>query len=174
MPCFANSDLRSANPAQRPLDAKALARLAPDIEAKLRRHLFDCAPGTIRRSPLDPTALKSVLAQLLGAECSDEDQRRYLLFVAPIARRVLLAHASSGDAHRAQTLNLPQVERWLARLETFDPLSALMIDLHYFAGLSVKETAAVLGVSLQTVVCDLRFARAWLQAYLGKPALKRR
>ena len=43
-----------------------------------------------------------------------------------------------------------------------------MIDLHHFCGLSVRETAGVLSVSRATVMCDLRFARAWLHAYLGR------
>ena len=41
-----------------------------------------------------------------------------------------------------------------------------MIDLHYFAGLTTKQTAAALGVSPEVVVRDLRFAKAWLQTKL--------
>jgi DNA-directed RNA polymerase specialized sigma24 family protein len=39
--------------------------------------------------------------------------------------------------------------------------------------MSVRETAGVMGVSVETVMCDLRFARAWLHAYLGRPLAKR-
>ncbi len=39
-----------------------------------------------------------------------------------------------------------------------------MIDLHYFAGLTIRDTAIVLGVSTDTVIRDLRFAKAWLKA----------
>ena len=106
---------------------------------------------------------------MFDASCSLEDERRYLLFVAPIARRVCLAHAAGARATAAHLPDLKQVERWLARLESFDPLSARMVDLHYFAGLSARQTAVVVGVSTQTAVRDLRFAKAWLAAYVGRP-----
>jgi DNA-directed RNA polymerase specialized sigma24 family protein len=79
----------------------------------------------------------------------------------------------ASDPPPPGTLNPRQIDLWLQRLEAFDPLAVLMIDLHYFSGLTVHETAGVLGVSLETVTCDLRFARAWLKAYLGRPLAKR-
>ena len=45
-------------------------------------------------------------------------------------------------------------------------MCARMIDLHYFAGLSTKQTAAALRLSPRLVIRDLRFAKAWLQSRL--------
>ena len=44
-----------------------------------------------------------------------------------------------------------------------------MIDLRYFAGLTAREIALVMGVSVETVIRDVRFAKAWLAAYVGRP-----
>ena len=173
-------DLR---PMRAPLDSAALARLQPLVETELKRRLALSGLALSRLalggpSQIQPAfnrrALKDVLSQVHCVDCSVDDQRRFMLFVAPLARRVSLAYAASFPTVEAPAPDLRQVELWLARLESFDPLSALMIDLRYFAGLTVRETAVIVGVSPETVVCDLRFAKAWLAAYLGKPLAGRR
>jgi RNA polymerase sigma factor (TIGR02999 family) len=55
----------------------------------------------------------------------------------------------------------------LNALEKVDPRKARVIELRFFGGLSVKETAEVLKVSQDTVMRDWRLARAWLLAELG-------
>ena len=178
-------DLR---PMRAPLDSAALARLQPLVETELKRRLALSGHALSRLalgglalsgpSQIQPAfnrrALKDVLSQVHCVDCSVDDQRRFMLFVAPLARRVSLAYAASFPPVEAPAPDLRQVELWLARLESFDPLSALMIDLRYFAGLTVRETASIVGVSCETVVCDLRFAKAWLAAYVGKPLTRRR
>ena len=170
----ANSELQITKPARSRLDAETLMRLAPDLEQELRRYLCVNAPFAGRKSPLNLAVLRELLRRLLKVEVTAEDQRRCLLFAAPLVRRVLLTCAASINKRPPDALNFLQIELWLHRLDAFDPLAALMIDLHYFCGLSVQETAGVLNVSLATVTCDLRFARAWLRAYLGRPLAKRR
>jgi ECF sigma factor len=169
----ANSELQLTKPARSPLDAETLLRLAPDLEQELRRYLSVYAPVAGRRSPFNLAALKELLRRLLEVEVTAEDQRRCLLFAAPLVRRVLFTCAATINKRPPEALNIRQIELWLQRLEAFDPLAVLMIDLHYCCGLSVRETAGVLGVSLATVICDLRFARAWLHAYLGRPLARR-
>ena len=168
-----NSELQIPERARSPLDARAMERLAPELEQELRRYLRNNPPVTGRKSPLNLAALRVILRRLFEAEATPEDLRRYVLFAAPLVRRVMLACAASANRPPSAALNLQRIELWLQRLEAFDPLAVLMIDLHYFAGLTVHETAGVLGVSLETVTCDLRFARAWLKAYLGRPLAKR-
>jgi RNA polymerase sigma-70 factor (ECF subfamily) len=58
----------------------------------------------------------------------------------------------------------------LDELKTVDPRKAKIVELLYFGGLSVVETAAVLNVSEGTVTRDWRLARGWLLAEVGKPA----
>jgi RNA polymerase sigma factor (sigma-70 family) len=57
----------------------------------------------------------------------------------------------------------------LDKLERVDRRKAEVVMLRYFAGLSVEETAAALGVSAATVKNDWAFARAWLHRELGSP-----
>lgn len=54
----------------------------------------------------------------------------------------------------------------LVRLEQFDPRQAEVIMLRYFAGLTVDQTAAALGLSPRTVEIESRCARAWLHGEL--------
>lgn len=155
------------------MSTQALAPLAPAIEAELRRHLFLYMGGNEKKAPLQGNALKYVFARLFDSELDPEDERRVFMVAAPIIRRVVITYVSSGEVLLPAKLDVPKLERWLARLETFDPQCVLMIDLHYFCGLSMKKTAAVLGLSVDTVICDLRSARAWLRAFMGWPALQR-
>jgi RNA polymerase sigma factor (sigma-70 family) len=57
----------------------------------------------------------------------------------------------------------------LEQLEREDALKARIIDLRYFTGMSMKETANVLGLSERTLARHWRFARAWLKSRLGEP-----
>ena len=55
-------------------------------------------------------------------------------------------------------------------LAVFDERKSRVIELRFFGGLSVKESAAVLGVSSDTVMRDWRLAKAWLQAEMRRNA----
>jgi DNA-directed RNA polymerase specialized sigma24 family protein len=56
----------------------------------------------------------------------------------------------------------------LHRLQAEDPLLAEIVMLRYFGGLSVEETASVVGMSVSTLTRDWRYARAWLAGQLGQ------
>jgi hypothetical protein len=144
-----------------------LTQLQPALEAELTT-ILGRRDGAMLPTPFNVHVLEGALARVLAPPGSDDERRRFLLFVAPVTRRLLLAHgaATLRDGSR---LDAAQIDRWLARLESFDPLSALMIDLRYFAGVSLRKTAVVTGVSAHTVLRDMRFAKAWLAAYLGEP-----
>jgi RNA polymerase sigma factor (TIGR02999 family) len=57
----------------------------------------------------------------------------------------------------------------LADLEKEDPLKAQIVNLRYFTGMTMKETAAVLGLSERTAHRHWRFIKAWLKSRLGEP-----
>ena len=57
---------------------------------------------------------------------------------------------------------LVALEDALTELEEADPRRASIVELRYFGGLTVEETAAVIGVSVETVTRDWRLARGWL------------
>jgi len=65
-----------------------------------------------------------------------------------------------------QTTNLPALDDALNALAAVDPRKARVVELRFFAGLSVEETAEVLKVSPDTVVRDWRMAKVWLHREL--------
>jgi RNA polymerase sigma factor (sigma-70 family) len=141
------------------LDATQFARLSPYIRNELRRL---AQTGAVSAA----AALRQVFIELFGTGCSRRDQMRFMLFAAPIARRIAIDLAGRAERIGDTDISASDLQEWLLWLETFDPLCARMIDLHYFAGLSTKETAQALEMSPQAVIRDLRFAKAWLQSKL--------
>lgn len=141
-----------------PLDATTFARLVPRIRSQLARH--------VRRGRLSVAeALQQVFFETFGAQRSHEERVRFLLLAAPLARRLAIELAPQGVAADPD-LNLEQLKLWLWWLDTMDPRCARMIDLHYFAGLSIHDTALALDIPQAVVARDLRFLRAWLQRRL--------
>jgi RNA polymerase sigma factor (TIGR02999 family) len=64
-------------------------------------------------------------------------------------------------------VDLLAIDEALDRLAAMDPQQARVVELRFFSGLSVKETAAALGVSAKTVKRDWSVARAWLRREIG-------
>ena len=62
------------------------------------------------------------------------------------------------------------LEQALARMESLDPRQGRVVELRFFAGLSVREVAEVIGVSVRTVEAEWTAAKAWLRRELGKGA----
>jgi DNA-directed RNA polymerase specialized sigma24 family protein len=84
-----------------------------------------------------------------------------------MARRIAIERANANDRIGATDVSIADLKMWLWWLDNMDPLCATMIDLHYFAGLSFKETAEVLDLPPQAIIRDLRFAKAWLMLRLN-------
>ncbi|MEO1085204.1 MAG: ECF-type sigma factor, partial [Acidobacteriota bacterium] len=85
-----------------------------------------------------------------------------------LASLVDLAPRSVPDAD-----TLVDLDRALGRLETFDERKVRVVELHFFIGLSVDETAEVIGCSRTTVTRDWRLAKAWLQEALDSSSADR-
>ena len=89
-------------------------------------------------------------------------QRAPLVF----ARRVPLDELMiSSEDHRLELLALDEA---LTKLASIDPRKAQVVEMRFFGGLSVKETAEVLNVSQETVMRDWRLAKVWLQRELSR------
>lgn len=146
-------------PIKPPVEYSAWMQLRPRITRELLR-LADA--GSL------PTgaALKRVCHCLFGGDCTPRDETRFLIFAAPIARKIAIGLANRGDRIGDSDVKVQDLVEWLGWLDRFDPMCAAMIDLHYFAGLTAKQTAAALRLPPATVVRDLRFAKAWLQTKL--------
>lgn len=136
-----------------------LAQLAPAIREELFERVRD-GRLTIADS------LRQVFVARFGAHRSAEERTLYLLFAAPLARRIAIELAKAGERSGATDVSVSDLNAWLWWLGRMDPVCARMIDLHYFAGLSFKETAAALDLPLHTVIRALRFAKAWLKVRL--------
>ena len=116
-----------------------------------------------------------------GAAVAWNDRNHFLAVAARVMRRVLVDHARSrryqkrgGDAARVTFdeglvvtselgIDVVALDDALAALAAFDERKGRVIELRFFGGLTVEETAAVLKVSPDTVTRDWRLAKAWLQ-----------
>jgi RNA polymerase sigma-70 factor (ECF subfamily) len=133
---------------------------------------------------LQPTALVHEaylrLADLPGNAW--KDRTHFLALASRAMRRILVDHArtrkalkrGSGQVEALDDLDIPFVDpaptvdvvlldTALNRLGSLDPRQARIVELRFFGGLSVEETAAVVGASARTVKRDWQLARAWLR-----------
>ena len=137
---------------------------------------------------LQPTALvnEAWLRLVDQTQVDWRDRAHFFGVAAQMMRRVLVdharAHMTSKRGGGAEVLNLDWIEieasPWkleeilavheaLSRLSQFDPQQAQIVEMHYFAGMTVKETAEALGVSPRTVDREWAMASAWLRRELS-------
>ncbi len=167
-------------------DQAALERLTPHVYRTLKRiaghHLKNERAG----QTLQATALvHEAYLELIDITSVDWQHRAHFFAVsAQIMRHILLDRARrrvaakrGGDAERVNLDELPDLggsrakelialEDALNALAAIDARKARVVELRFFGGLSVEETAEVLAVSPETVMRDWKFARSWLQAEL--------
>jgi RNA polymerase sigma factor (TIGR02999 family) len=160
----------------------ALERLMPLIEAELRRLARSYMTRERRGHTLQPTALiNEAFLRLTGARRVQwQDRAHFLGISARLMRRVLVDHARTRGYHKrgggAQRVALDEalaatpgpdldvvaLDRALEQLAAVDVRKSRVIELRFFGGLSVEETAEVLHVSPDTVKRDWRLAKLWL------------
>jgi RNA polymerase sigma-70 factor, ECF subfamily len=169
-------------------DQTALDRLTPLVYDELRRiarrHMRNQGGG----HALQTTALvHEAYVHLMDAKPANwQDRAHFFAASAQIMRRILIDLARAHDAQKrgggvgpidhSTPVNLDELpsptsdrsgellalDEALTRLEQMDGRKAKVIELRFFGGLSVEETAEVLKVSPQTVMRDWRLARVWL------------
>lgn len=138
------------------LAGRVLASLSASTRDELCEHAADCS------SRLRST-LESLFVNRFGGHHPGFERLKFLFFVAPMVRRLVIGSANVDRRVRGTDITFGDVRSWLEWLDAMDPLCARMIDLRYFAGVSVKETARLLDLRPKAVVRELRFARAWLR-----------
>lgn len=111
--------------------------------------------------------LDEVLALVFGEQRSAAERLRFLVFAAPFARRLVLQRAAKELRVLDHDIAIAHVRELFHWCDAFDPLGARMLDLFYFAGVSVKQTALALEVHPTAVIRGLRFAKVWLGLKLG-------
>jgi RNA polymerase sigma factor (TIGR02999 family) len=171
-------------------DREAAARLLPLVYEELRKlaqvRMAHLPPG----QTLQPTALvHETYLRLLGKHDLQLESRRHFFFAAARAMRDILveqARAKAGPRRGGgrQRVALDEgvaaygpppdevlaLNEALDELEKEDPLKAQIVHLRYFAGMSMAETAQVLGLAERTLHRHWRFLKAWLKSRLEGPA----
>ena len=167
-------------------DTDALDRLAdlvyPELRRIARRNLQRRRAGESLESAALANEAYLKLVHAGGIRC--ENRAHFLALCAQIMRRILVDHARrrgfakrGGNALRvpldevllveqARGIEVLALDEALDSLARFDNRKSRVVELRYFGGLSIEETAEVLEISPDTVKRDFRMARAWLLAEL--------
>jgi RNA polymerase sigma factor (TIGR02999 family) len=168
-------------------DVAALEALTPHVYRELRRMAAKLMRGEPEENTLQATALvHEVYLRLVDVKRVNwEGKAHFFALCARLMRRILVDGARKraairhgGGLHRADLADIPDLctgkdrqlitlNDALEALSKADPRKARIVELRYFGGLSVEETAAVLKVSQETIVRDWRFTRGWLLAQLA-------
>ncbi len=175
-------------------DAAALDGLMDLLYEKLRRiaheHLDRRGAGESLESAALANEAYLKLVRAGGIRC--EDRVHFLALCSQIMRRIVVDHARrrgfakrGGDAVRvalddavvaaeARGVEVLALNEALDALARIDERKARVVELRYFGGLDLDETAQVLGVSVETVKRDWRMAKAWLLGELTKKTMAAR
>jgi RNA polymerase sigma factor (TIGR02999 family) len=161
--------------------------LLPILYVELRRLAASLTSRLTPGQTLQPTALvhEAYLRLVRDQDPGWEGRRHFFGAAARAMREILIEQARhkgslrhGGQAHRVEladglawieppTSDLLALDEALQELHAEDAHLAEIVQLRYYTGLSVEETASVLGVSVSTLKRDWRFARAWLARRLG-------
>ncbi len=139
---------------------EAYFRLFPDGDAQFanRQHFFAAAAKAMRRIRIDDARKRKRLKR-------GGDRRPFSIEDSPsVDSASSVPTPAVFDDDPSEVLAIDEA---LERLAVEHPRKAEVIEYRYFAGLSARETAEVMGVSPRTVDLDWRFAKAWLHKALG-------
>lgn len=176
------AELRSGN-------KEALAKLIPLVYDELHRLAEHYMRNERVGHTLQPTALiNEAYLRLASAEKANWQHRAHFVAVAAgTMRRVLIDHARKQKAAKRggkqaalpledspeflseeRSEELIALDEALTRLQELDSRQSQVVELRFFGGLTVEETAEVLGISPKTVKRDWAVARAWLHGEMSK------
>lgn len=169
-------------------DQGALEELTPRVYVELRRMAARYVRKEGAGKTLQATALvHEVFLRLVEVDSvSWQDRAHFFAVSANMMRRILVDRArAKGTAKRGQGAlhlnldeapdvaaesgdeNIAAIDAALQALGKFDPRKEKVVELRFFGGLSVEDTAAVLKISPQSVMRDWKMARAWLLVELA-------
>ena len=169
-------------------DETALERLAPLVYDELHQIARRCMAGERVGHSLQTTALvnETYLKLVDTRRVKWQGRAHFFAMSARLMRRILVDHARArgslkrGGGARRVTLDetavvasepdvdLVALDEALLALSEMDPRKVQVVELRFFGGLSVEETAEVLAVSQDTVMRDWRRAKAWLARELER------
>ena len=170
-------------------DAGARATLFDVLYRELRRVAEAAMRDERADHTLQPTALvHEAFLRLAGDQGRFESRAHFLGVAAGAMRRVLVDHARGRNAQKrgsgatlvtvddlddlpqpsADDVDLVVLDDALSRLTALDARQGQIVELRFFGGLSVEETAAVVGVSERTVKREWQLSRAWLRREIAR------
>jgi RNA polymerase sigma-70 factor (ECF subfamily) len=176
--------LRAWNAGDEQVMAKLMEAMYHDLRRAAHRYMLGEKPG----HPLQTTALiHEVYLRLVDIrERNFENRVHFFAMCARLMRRILVDFARSqgyrkrggGAPHVSldETLQLSRrpdpaliaLDDALEHLSAVDPRKSQVIELRFFGGLSVQETAAALHVSEETVMRDWKLAKSWLKREMSR------
>jgi len=169
-------------------DQEALEQLIPVVYDELHRQ----AARYLRREhpghTLQTTALihEAYLRLIKQQNIEWQNRAHFYAIAARLMRQILVDHARRRQATKrggsdikvpleeaivlssGRNVDLVALDEALTRLAAIDPQQSRIVELRYFSGLSVEETAEVLGVSSRTVKRDWNVAKAWLRQQISE------
>lgn len=167
-------------------DSKALDQLTPIVYDELRRLARHYLRGERQDHSLQTTALvhEAYLRLVDHTRMEWQDRAHFFAVSAQVMRRILVDHARRRNVKRGRGLrrvsleaatliggdrptDLVALDDALTSLAERDPRKAQVVEMRFFGGLSVEESAEVLGVSSVTVMREWRTAKAWLYRELA-------
>lgn len=185
-----SSPIKPFDEKSRPDLKQPAADLLPILYAELRRLAAVLTTRLPHGQTLQPTALvHEAYLRLVRDEKSGWEGRRHFFGAAAKAMREILIEQArrkrslkqGGQAQRVvlaeglaliepPSSDLLALDEAIQQLQAEDAQLAEIVQLRYYAGLSVQETAGVIGVSVSTLTREWRYARAWLASRLGEDA----
>ena len=167
-------------------DRSALDKLLPLVEGELHRLAHRYMSQEREGHTLQTTALvNEAYLKLIDQKVDWQNRAHFFGIAAQIMRRILIDHARKHLGPRrggGNTISLDEVavvsderaselvalDEALTTLAKVDERKSRVVELRYFGGLSVEETATVLGVSADTITRDWRRAKAFLRRELSQ------
>jgi RNA polymerase sigma factor (TIGR02999 family) len=169
-------------------DRSAADELMPAVYDELRRQAERAMRREGHEHTLQATALvhESYLRLVDQRRVAWRNRAHFFAIASTVMRRILVDHARArltakrgggaapvtlagvqdGEAERVAEVDLLALHEALDRLARLDPEQARLVELRYFGGLTIEETAGALGVSAATVKREWAVARAWLRREL--------
>lgn len=165
--------------------------MTPIVYEELRRLARRFLAGERSNHTLDPTALvHETYIRLVNQRAVDwRNRAQFLGLAASMMRRILINHAQADravkrnggemvaldDALAAATkpeVDVLSLNRSLDELSRLDPRQAQVVELRFFGGFSIEETAEVMGISPATVKREWATARLWLVQQMEGPGVQ--
>ena len=167
-----------------------LDNLMPLVYDELRRQASRFLRKERPGHTLQPTALihEAYLKLIDQTQVRWQNRSHFFAIAAQAMRRILVDHAKNRKREKrggaaenlpieyaetvaasdGKSVDLVALDEALTKLAEFDPRQAQVVELRYFSGLSIDETAEVLGISNATVRREWNMAKAWLHTQIAK------